>query len=468
MESGKNKAYSVTVSSTAPSEKRLRPAQTVVLAFGSVAIIGTLLLLIPASTVEGQRTDIVTALFTAVSAVSITGLTVVDTATHWTFFGHLVILLLIQLGGLGIVAFASLVGLLISGRLSLRDRLNTLGEARVSGFNNVPSLLRTILLLYIGFEILMSVYLTAVFYFGHGKEFLQALWYGIFHAVSAFNNGGFSLFEGSFTGYASDFFVIAPVAIAVIVGGLGFPVLIEIHERLRKWFYNRGERQKKLSLHSRITLITSGVLLAAGALFFGLLEWNNDKTLGALNPFERIFNTFFASAMTRSGGLNSVDVGEMESATWLGQSFLMFIGGGSGSTAGGIKVTTIAILFFIIWTEIRGETAVNVADRRLPRSIQRQALTLISLSTFTILISTIVIVSGTGIQADRVLFDVVSATATVGLSTGAVGEFPGWAQLWMTVLMFVGRLGPVVVASALALRITQRHYELPKERPLIG
>jgi trk system potassium uptake protein TrkH len=456
------------VSSTAPSERRLRPAQAVVLAFGSVAIIGTILLLIPASTVEGQRTDFVTALFTAVSAVSITGLTVVETATHWTFFGHLIILILIQLGGLGIISFASLVGLLISGRLSLRDRLNTLGEARVSGFNNVPSLLRTILLIYVGFEIVMSIYLTTVFYFGHDKEFLQALWYGIFHAISSFNNGGFSLFEGSFSAYSSDFFVIAPVGIAVIVGGLGFPVLIELHERLMRWFYNRGDRPRKLSLHSRITLITTAILLTVGSLFIGILEWSNDETLGDLNVFERIYNAIFASAMTRSGGLNSVDVAEMESATWLGMNFLMFVGGGSGSTAGGIKVTTIAILFFIIWTEIRGETAVNVADRRLPRSIQRQALTLISLSTFTILLSTIAIVSGTGMQTDRVLFDVVSATATVGLSTGAVQEFPAWAQLWMTVLMFVGRLGPVVVASALALRITQRHYELPKERPLIG
>ena len=456
------------MSSTAPSENRLRPAQTVVLAFGSVAIIGTLLLLIPASTVEGQRTDFITALFTSVSAVSITGLTVVETATHWTFFGHLIILILIQLGGLGIISFASLVGLLISGRLSLRDRLNTLGEARVSGFNNVPSLLRTILLIYIGFEIAMSIYLTLVFYFGHDKEFLQALWYGVFHAISSFNNGGFSLFEGSFSAYSSDFFVIAPVGIAVIVGGLGFPVLIELHERLMRWFYNRGDRQRKLSLHSRITLITTAIMLAVGSVFIGILEWSNQKTLGELNVFERIYNAVFASAMTRSGGLNSVDVSEMESASWLGMNFLMFVGGGSGSTAGGIKVTTIAILFFIIWTEIRGETAVNVADRRLPRSIQRQALTLISLSAFTILISTIAIVSGTGMQTDRVLFDVVSATATVGLSTGAVQEFPGWAQLWMTVLMFVGRLGPVVVASALALRITQRHYELPKERPLIG
>ena len=456
------------VSSTAANENRLRPAQAVVLAFGSVAIIGTILLLIPASTASGSSTSFVTAFFTAISAVSITGLTVVETATHWSFFGHFVIMVLIQLGGLGIVSFASLVGLLITGRLSLRDRMNTISEARISGINNIPTLLKKILFLYVGFELLMAIYLTTVFYFGHGMDFLRALWYGIFHSISSFNNGGFSLFEGSFTAYNSDFFVIAPVMIAVIVGGLGFPVLIEIHERWLAWFYNRSNRPRRFSLHSRITLTTSAILFSGGTLFIALMEWNNSKTFGGMNIFEKIYNAMFASAMTRSGGLNSVDISQMDSASWLGMDFLMFVGGGSGSVAGGIKVTTIAILFYIIWTEISGETAVNVGNRRLPRSIQRQALTLISLSLFTIMFTTIVFVAATDFETDRVLFDVISATATVGLSTGAVAEFPAWAQIWMAILMFIGRLGPVVVASALALRITQRHYELPKERPLIG
>jgi Trk-type K+ transport systems, membrane components len=229
------------------------------MAFGSVAIIGTILLLIPAATTSESSASFVTAFFTAVSAVSITGLTVVETATYWSFFGHLVILILIQLGGLGIVSFASLVGLLITGRLSLRDRMNTISEARISGINNIPSLLKKILLIYLGFELAMATYLSLVFYFGHGMEPLRAIWYGIFHAISSFNNGGFSLFEGSFSSFSSDFFVIAPVMIAVIVGGLGFPVLIELHERWIRWFYNNGERKRKFSLHTRITVITSAI-----------------------------------------------------------------------------------------------------------------------------------------------------------------------------------------------------------------
>jgi Trk-type K+ transport system membrane component len=205
-----------------------------------------------------------------------------------------------------------------------------------------------------------------------------------------------------------------------------------------------------------------------GTVIIGVLEWSNERTLGALSTWDRIVNAVFASVMTRSGGLNSLDIGEMDEATWIAMDFLMFIGGGSASTAGGIKVTTMAILFFIIYTEIRGEAAVNVGNRRLPRSIQRQALTLVSLSSLVILFSTFVLVATTPFTLDQIIFEVLSAAATVGLSTGITAELPAFAQVWLAVLMFVGRLGPVVIASALALRITKRHYELPKERPLIG
>ncbi|MEK9907510.1 MAG: potassium transporter TrkG, partial [Aquiluna sp.] len=165
---------------------------------------------------------------------------------------------------------------------------------------------------------------------------------------------------------------------------------------------------------------------------------------------------------------SSIDVGTMDPATWMGLDLLMFIGGGSASTAGGIKVTTLAILFFIIYTEVRGETAVNVGNRRLPRSIQRQALTLVALYTMLILFSTLFLAATTDFTLDELLFDVISAAATVGLSTGITPDLPDFAKVWLSILMFVGRLGPVVIASALALRVTKRHYELPKERPLIG
>ena len=446
----------------------LHPTQIVVLAFGTVVLLGTTILMLPISTSSGNQTDLVTALFTAVSAVCITGLTVVDTATHWSAFGQTAIMIMIQLGGLGIVSFATILGLLVSGRISLRDRLNTLSEAKIVGADNLPQLLRAILLVYFGFEAILAVWLTQRLHFEYGFSFGDALWNGTFHAISSFNNGGFSLFSDSMIGFNSDFFFIAPVMLAVVVGGLGFPVLIELHERI--WRLNRqlSGKPRRFSLHTRLTLGATIFLLVTGSLFIGLLEWNNPNTIGGLNGWDKIWNTIFAAVMPRSGGLNSVDISQMDPATWMGIDFLMFIGGGSASTAGGIKVTTMAVLFFIIYTEIRGETAVNVGNRRLPRSIQRQALTLVALSTMAILFTTLFLAATTDFTLDQLLFEVISATATVGLSTGITADLPDFAKIWLSVLMFIGRLGPVVVASALALRVTKRHFELPKERPLIG
>ena len=446
----------------------MHPTQIVVFAFGAASIAGTLLLLLPFATAPGNSTSVVTAFFTAVSAVCITGLTVVDTATHWSGFGQLVIMVLIQLGGLGIVSFATLLGLLVSGRISLRDRLNTLSEAKIVGADSLPKLLSRILIVYFGFELVLATYLSLRLHFSYGEGVFQSIWHGTFHAISAFNNGGFSLYTDSMTGFNQDMFFIAPVMLAVVVGGLGFPVLIELHERIWRLRLQPGGKAKRFSLHTRLTLWMTVSLIVLGALFIGAIEWNNPGTLGGLNTWDKLVNTFFTSIMPRSGGFNSLDISAMDPASWLGIDLLMFIGGGSASTAGGIKVTTIAVLIFIIYTEIRGETAVNVGNRRLPRSIQRQALTLVALSATAILLTTLLFAATTDFSLDEILFDVISAAATVGLSTGITADLPAFHQIWLAFLMFVGRIGPVVVASALALRVTKRHYELPKERPLIG
>ena len=446
----------------------MHPTQIVVFAFGAASIAGTLLLLLPFATAPGNSTSVVAAFFTAVSAVCITGLTVVDTATHWSGFGQLVIMVLIQLGGLGIVSFATLLGLLVSGRISLRDRLNTLSEAKIVGADSLPKLLSRILIVYFGFELVLATYLSLRLHFSYGEGVFQSIWHGTFHAISAFNNGGFSLYTDSMTGFNQDMFFIAPVMLAVVVGGLGFPVLIELHERIWRLRLQPGGKAKRFSLHTRLTLWMTVSLIVLGALFIGAIEWNNPGTLGGLNTWDKLVNTFFTSIMPRSGGFNSLDISAMDPASWLCIDLLMFIGGGSASTAGGIKVTTIAVLIFIIYTEIRGETAVNVGNRRLPRSIQRQALTLVALSATAILLTTLLFAATTDFSTDEILFDVISAAATVGLSTGITADLPAFHQIWLAFLMFVGRIGPVVVASALALRVTKRHYELPKERPLIG
>ena len=451
------------------TKSRLHPSRLVVLVFFIGAILGTMVLMMPISSASGETTDPVTALFTAVSAITVTGLVVVDTGDHWSGFGQAAILLMIQVGGLGIVFFGVLIGVLIAGRMSLSARLNMVMEARIEGARDFKYILRTVIMLYLGFEAAVAIWLVGHIYLARGESFGDALWHGVFHAVSAFNNAGFTTYAGGLAEYASDPLFLVPMNLACFVGALGFPVLIEIHQRF--WGWVKGEKfegRRRLSLHLRLTVWTSFWLLLVGTALIALFEWNNSATLGGMGVFDRIMNALTMSNMTRSAGFNSVDTGEMDSTSWLIMDALMFIGGGSASTAGGIKLTTFAVLIFIIYTEIRGEAAVNIGDRRLPRSMQRHALTIVAIYSSLVLISTIVLLATTDFSLDKILFEVLSAAATVGLSTGITAQLNEAAQVMLSILMFVGRLGPIVIASALALRVTKRHYELPKERPLIG
>lgn len=453
----------------AKPQHRLHPSRLVVLVFVVGAVLGTMLLLMPISTSSGEMGDPVSAFFTAVSAITVTGLVVVDTGTYWSGFGQAVILALIQLGGLGIVFFGVLIGVLIAGRISLTARLNMVMEARIEGSTDFKYILRTVVMLYLGFELVLAVWLVGHIHLVKGETLGDSLWHGIFHSVSAFNNAGFTTYPGGLTEFASDALFLLPMNLACFVGALGFPVLIEIHQRF--WARVTGKRiegRRRFSLHSRLTMWTSLILLVLGSLAIALFEWGNQATIGGMSFFDKWMNALTMSNMTRSAGFNSVDTGAMDSASWLVMDSLMFIGGGSASTAGGIKLTTFAVLLFIIYTEIRGENAVNIGDRRLPRSMQRHALTIVALYASLVLLTTIILLATTEFPLDKVMFEVLSAAATVGLSTGITAQLNPAAQILLSILMFVGRLGPIVVASALALRVTKRHFELPKERPLIG
>ena len=454
---------------SATTQSRLHPSRLVVLVFLIGAILGTMVLMMPISASSGEFTDPVTALFTSVSAITVTGLAVVDTGAHWSGFGQAVILLMVQVGGLGIVFFGVLIGVLIAGRLSLSARLNMVMEARIEGARDFKYILRTVIMLYLGFEAAIALWLVGHIYLARGESFGDALWHGVFHAVSAFNNAGFSTYSNGIMGYAYDPLFLIPINLACFVGALGFPVLIEVHQRF--WGWVRGKRfegRRRLSLHLRLTFWTSIWLLVIGTALIAFFEWNNSATIGQMSWFDKLMNALTMSTMTRSAGFNSVDTGAMDETSWLIMDALMFIGGGSASTAGGIKLTTFAVLIFIIYTEIRGEAAVNIGDRRLPRSIQRHALTIVAIYSAMVLLATVILLATTEFPLDKILFEVLSAAATVGLSTGITAELNDAAQVMLAVLMFVGRLGPIVIASALALRITKRHYELPKERPLIG
>lgn len=445
----------------APGRPLLRhPAQVIVVAFASAVVIGTVLLMLPVARTGPDGAPPVTALFTATSAVCVTGLITVDTPSYWSGFGEVVILGLIQVGGFGIMTLASLVGLLLSRRMGLRSRLTAAAETKSLGLGDVRSVLVGVAKVSLLFEATTAVLLTGRFVLGYGEPLGRGTYLGVFHAISAFNNAGFALYSDSLVRFVADPWICLPIAGAVIVGGLGFPVLLELRRHLG--------RPRQWSLHTRLTVGTYAALLVAGALFVTASEWDNPATLGALDTPGRVLAGFFQAVMPRTAGYNSVDYGGMEDGTLLGTVILMFIGGGSAGTAGGIKVTTFILLFFVIYTEVRGEREVNAGDRRIGERVQRQALTVALLSVGLVVFSTLLLLEITGLPLSDVLFETVSGFATVGLSTGITADLPTAGQLILVVLMFVGRLGPITLVSALALREKQRRYTLPEGRPLIG
>ncbi|MFM9372760.1 TrkH family potassium uptake protein [Streptomyces sp. Da 82-17] len=441
------------------------PARTVVMAFALVIAVGTVLLALPAAGEGRAATGFVTALFTATSAVCVTGLAVVDTGTHWSGFGEGVILALIQVGGFGIMTTASLLALLVSGKLRLRMQLTAQAETKSFGIGDVRRVLLGVAGCSAAVELAVGATLALRFRFGYGRPAGEAAYFGLFHAVSAFNNAGFGLHADNLTRYARDPWVTLPVSAAVILGGLGFPVLLEV---LRHRHRRTTTGRRSWTLHTKLTLLATAVLLPLGTLLTCLLEWTGKGTLGPLDWPGKLLNGFFHSAMSRTAGFNSLDIGALQASTLLVTCVLMFIGGGSAGTAGGIKVTTFTVLAAAIVAEVRGEPDASVMGRRLAPHVLRQALTVALLGVGLVMAATLALLSITRYRFEQVLFEVVSAFATVGLSTGITADLPAVGQLILILLMFVGRLGPITLVSALALRERTRRYRLPEERPVIG
>jgi trk system potassium uptake protein TrkH len=436
------------------------PARLVPLAFLAAITLGTLLLLLPAARVGAERADLLTALFTATSAVCVTGLIVVDTPTYWTPFGQAVILALIQIGGFGIMTGSTLLGVLISRRLGLRTRMIAQAETRTLHLGDVTSVLRLILVVTLVMEVFIWAALALRLYWNYGEPLPVAIWNGLFHSVSAFNNAGFSTYSDSLIGFADDWLFLMPIMFGVIIGGIGFPVLADLKSRL--W------QPAKWSVHTKITLLGSAVLIVLGTLTVLAYESVSEGSLSLLSLPERVLDALFHSVMTRTAGFNSVDIGALRPETLLLTNMLMFIGGGSAGTAGGIKVSTVVILALAMWAEIRGEADTTAFRRRFSVDVLRQALTLVFLAALAIGLGTLHLLSVTAFPLDQVLFETISAFATVGLSTGITASLPPSAELTLIVLMFVGRVGTITVATALALKRSQRPYRYPEERPIVG
>ncbi|WP_062430414.1 TrkH family potassium uptake protein [Herbidospora daliensis] len=436
------------------------PARVVVGGFGFAILVGTLLLSLPIATTSGTSPGLMPALFTATSAACVTGLVMVDTAAHWSVFGEIVIAALIKMGGLGIMTLATLFTVLIARRLKLRTQMIAQVETRAMNMSDVRRVVRNVVLFSLFCETVAGTILTVRFVVSYDESVLRGAYLGFFHSISAFNNAGFALWPDGLMRFATDPWICLTIAIAVIVGGLGFPVVFEL---VRIW-----RHPGRWSVLTRITLFVTTILLAGGTLVFLSAEWHNPKTLGALDDPGKLLAAFFTAVMPRSGGFNSIDIASMEPSSWLATEFLMFIGGGSAGTAGGIKVTTFGLIILIVWAEMRGENHVNVGHRRLSSSVQRQAIVITAMSAALVAVSTYVLLVISPHPLGEVLFEVVSATGVVGLSTGITADLPQAGQVLLLILMFIGRIGPLTLGSALALKERTRRYELPEERVIVG
>jgi potassium uptake TrkH family protein len=438
------------------------PAQLVVGAFAALIAIGTALLRLPLAVDDGvAHPGVLHSLFWATSAATVTGLGTVDVSV-FSLFGEIVLLALIQLGGFGIMTIGSVFALVASRRVGLRQRMLAQAEIGAVDFGELRHLLGAIAKITVGVEASVALVLFVRFATSDvtGElSLLHAAYTAVFHAVSGFNNAGISLYSDSLSRFVGDPFVNVPVSFAFIVGGLGFPVLVE---------FRRRTRPRRWSLHTRITLVTTAALLVAGPVLVLALEWRNPGTLGPLGVWDKVQAAWFQGTTARTAGFSTVDVGAMHEPTLNLITGLMFIGAGPASTSGGIKVTTFAVLGFAIWSEVRGDADVNVFRRRLPVQAVRQALTVALLSVGVVFGTAIVLTATSSFSFTDTLFEATSAFGTVGLSTGITPDLSRFGHIVLVLVMLTGRVGPVTFATALALRSRTRAYRFAEERPIIG
>lgn len=448
------------------------PARFAVAVFVILILLFTALFSLPAATATGQGAPLADALFTAVSTICVTGLSTVDMYSYWSPLGHVFTYIGVNVGALGVLTLASILGLVISKRLGLRAKLiaasdtnplrahgGPVNEGQTVRLGEVGQLLATVALSTLVIEAALTVLLYPALVWA-GVPPIAALWEAPYYAAMSFTNTGFVPNANGLVPFGDDYFLLTILMTGVFLGSIGFPVIFALTRH--RWHVRRW------SLHAKLTLITTMILFVAGAAAFLLLEFNNPRTFGSMDAWDTTFQAFFLSAMTRSGGFSVVPIGDLHGSSLVVGSMLMFVGGGSASTAGGIKVTTLAVLALAVWSEAKGRQSVEAFGRRIPSDVQRVALSVVAWGATIVALSTITIAQITQAPVERVLFDVISGFATVGLSTGLTAELPDPAVYVLALTMFMGRVGTVTLAAAVAATSRSQLYSLPVERPIVG
>jgi trk system potassium uptake protein len=438
----------------------LDPPKVLVIGFATIILIGTMLLMLPIATNDGKGLPFLDALFTATSATCVTGLVVVDTGTTFTLFGQLVILTLIQVGGLGFMTFATLFSFLLGKRISLKERLLLQEAMNNLSMEGIVRLVKRVLIFTVVIELVGGLLLTIRF--SLDMPLLKAFYFGMFHAISNFNNAGFDLMGDfrSFTGYVEDPVVTLVLCALITLGGIGFIVMNEVYEY---------RQTRRFSLHTKVAVATSGLLLVFSVLVIFLLELHNPKTLQPLSPLGKLLASLYQAVTPRTAGSNTLNIADLTQPTLFFIIFLMFIGASPGSTGGGIKTTTFATLLGAVWSQIRGKEDVIFFKKRIVYSTIYKSLTVTISGLFIVMFVTMLLtITEKGKDFLMILFEATSAFGTVGLSMGLTPELSPFGKVLIILTMFAGRVGPLTIAYAVTLHRKPDPFRYPKGKIMIG
>ncbi|NLZ48963.1 MAG: Trk family potassium uptake protein [Clostridiales bacterium] len=446
--------------------RKLSPVQILCLGFVTLILIGALLLSLPISSAKGQFTSFIDSLFTATSSLCVTGFVNLDTGSYWSYFGKTLIIILVQIGGIGFMSFATMLAIILGKKITLRDRLVLQESMNTFNLQGLVKMEKYILSFTFIIETIGALVLSTQFIPSFGLS--KGIYYSFWHSISAFCNGGFDLFGTvdspfiSLIGWRENPIVIVTLTILIIVGGLGFLVWADI--------YNY-KVSRKLSLHSKVVIIGTLILIFGGAFFIYILECNNPLTLKDMSMVDKIINSFFASVSHRTAGMSTIITADMKPASRLLTIILMFIGGSSGSTAGGIKITTVTIIIMTIVCTIKGKEETEIFKKRVSKEQVLKSFIIATLGFSLIILATVllsIIESNSAFSLECLFFEATSALTTAGLSLGLTPHLSSLGKVLIIILMYIGRVGPLTVALSLGKNKKKNLIRYPEGKILIG
>ena len=439
--------------------KKLSPSRKLILGFLFAILLGTFILMMPFSLKEGEKLSFLSSLFTIVSAVCVTGLTVVDVSKVFSPAGDLVIIFFIQLGGLGVMTFSSILFLAMGKRMTFYERELLKEERNADSSGEISSFIKKLLLTVFIIESIGAIILT--WEFAKEMPINKAVFYGIFHSISAFCNAGFSLFSNNLEAYKANPIINLTIGYLITLGGIGFAVITSVIMVIRRGI-------DRFNLTSKVAIIISMILTFGGMILFFILEYSNSATLGDLNFIQKILASYFQSVTLRTAGFNTIPLGELRNSTIFMCCILMFIGASPGSTGGGIKTTTFGVILFYVIGIVKKKENVEIFNRRLDWEIMNRALAILVLAITYVSIVIMLMLIAENFSPEEIVFEVISAFGTVGLTLGITPDLSRFSKLLLIFTMFVGRLGPMTFALAIGETKKKALSKYPKENILVG